>query len=72
MMQNSLGKNLKFLREKRGYTQTKLADKAGIAQSIISDIESGNRNPRTDTIIKLSKALGVTLSELLDVETNYQ
>jgi len=58
---------LKELRMKKGMTQQKLAEKSGIAQSVISDIENGaTQDPRFDTVVKLAKALECTLSEFLD------
>lgn len=49
---------LKKLRIKNGLTQQELSTKSGIAQGIISGIESGaTQNPRFDTVVKLAEAL---------------
>lgn len=59
---------MKILRRKKGLTQADLAKAAHVAQSIVSDIENGNRTPRTDTLLKLSNVLGVHLSMLIGEE----
>jgi transcriptional regulator with XRE-family HTH domain len=61
-----LGKKVKELRKKRGYTQEKLAEVANIDYKYLQKIEG--KNPpalRIDTIEKLTKALQVTLAYLL-------
>lgn len=42
---------LKMLREKAGYTQAELAEKAGVARTTISMIEQGENQPS----VKLAK-----------------
>ena len=60
---------LKKLRIKNGLTQQELSDKSGIAQGIISGIESGaTKNPRFDTVVKLADALNCPLSDFLQAE----
>lgn len=55
------------LREKKGLTQVALANKAGITQPYLAQIESGERkNPSLVTLKKLAKALKVTLAELVE------
>lgn len=56
------------LREEKGWTQTKLAQEAKVAQSAISDIEQAQRVPRIDTLDKISAALGVSVADLLEPE----
>jgi len=45
-------------RRKRKWTQQKLADKTGLNQSEISNIESGRANPTYQTLQTLAVALG--------------
>ena len=60
---------LRELRLKKKLTQQELAAKSGIAQGVISDIESGStQNPRFDTVIKLAAALGCSISDFLNSE----
>jgi ribosome-binding protein aMBF1 (putative translation factor) len=49
-------------RNKKGYSQTILAEKIGTKQSAIARFESGRYNPTVDFIQKLSSALGLTLT----------
>ena len=56
---------IKELRRKKGLTQAKLAEIAGIRQGVLSYIESGRtKHPRIDTMTAIAKALGVTVDEL--------
>ncbi|MBA7646660.1 hypothetical protein ES703_54426 [subsurface metagenome] len=59
-------KNLKKLRKKKEWSQEKLAREAGISYNTLIKIERGGiKNPRLDTLIKLAKALGVSVDELI-------
>ena len=59
-------KNLKKLRNKKGWSQERLAREAGISYHTLIKIEQDRiRNPKLETIIKLAKALGVSLDKLV-------
>ena len=59
-------KLIKTLRERRGWSQSELARKAGIRQGVLSDIESGKtKHPRIDTIAAIAQALGVPMEKLM-------
>jgi transcriptional regulator with XRE-family HTH domain len=62
--QPALGKAIRQLREKRGYTQTGLADKAGVADPTLSMIERGHSNPTWATVRDIADALGVSMGQL--------
>ena len=49
------------LREKRGLTQTQLAELSGVHQSEIGRIERGSINPTEPTLVRLADALGADL-----------
>lgn len=66
----NIAKRIVNLREKKGYSTTKLAKTAGIAQSTLRDIEQGNTSPTWDTIKKISNALGLSPYALLTPENN--
>ena len=53
------------LREKRDWTQTKLASELGISKSIMSKIENGSRKLSTEELDKLSDIFNVTADYLL-------
>ena len=52
-----LRKRILELRLEKGYSQAELAKKAGTKQAVISRIESGESEPRIDTVNKIAKAL---------------
>jgi len=59
-----LGKNIKFLRTKKGLTQAVLAEKADISIIFLSSIERGTKYPKVDTLARIAKILGVEVFEL--------
>ena len=65
-IQSRVGKRIKELRIKNGYTQEKLAEVTGIDYKYIQRIE-GKDPPaiRIDTVERLAKALKITPSKLL-------
>lgn len=62
----ALGKRIRQLRQSRSerITQEDLAERAEISVSFLSMIERGERAPHIDTLARLAKALGVSVSEL--------
>lgn len=60
-----VGRNMKRLREARGWSQEELADQAGIHRTYVSGVERGVRNPTVTVLEKLAIALGATLPELV-------
>jgi transcriptional regulator with XRE-family HTH domain len=61
-----LAKNLRHLRQGKGWSQEVFADEAGLHRTYISDLERGARNPTISVVDKLATALGVTPGRLLD------
>lgn len=60
------GENLvRVWREHRGLTVSALAEKAGIAQPYLSQIETGKREGTLQTMKKIADALRVTLDDLV-------
>ena len=60
----TLGKVLKEIREKSGFTQETLAYESGLDRSYISLVERGESSPTFDTLCSLCKALDITFSYL--------
>lgn len=60
----TVGERIKALREAKGWTRTKLAQKAGISQSIISCYESDKVEMSFFKAMCISSALGVSLEYL--------
>ena len=52
-------------REHRGMTISALADKGGLSQSYLSQIEAGKREGRIGVLSKLARALSVDLDDLV-------
>lgn len=59
-----LGRRISSLREKRGLSQTQLADMAQIGRAHLSQIENGAVAARIDTLHALTESLEMTLEEL--------
>lgn len=61
-------KRIKELREAKGLSQEKLAQRADISRQMIVNLESGAvGNTSTDTLAKIALALGVSTSEIWEV-----
>jgi len=63
---SSCGRRIWALRRERGWTQEELAHQCGLDRSYIGGVERGERNVSLVNIEKLARALGVTVSEMLD------
>ncbi len=64
-MLNSLGKRVRDLRVRRGWSQEQLAEKSELHPTYIGGIERGVRNPSYLSLAKLARALNITLPELV-------
>ena len=57
---------MKRLREEKGLSQRALARKAKVTQGLIHQLETGAvQDVRSQIVVKLAKALGVPVTELL-------
>jgi transcriptional regulator with XRE-family HTH domain len=62
-----IGNKLRKLRKKKKLSQEKLARLADISLNTLTKIESGfAQKPTIQTVVKLAKALEVSLDELVD------
>jgi transcriptional regulator with XRE-family HTH domain len=59
-----LGKNIKFLRSQKKFTQAVLAEKADISIIFLSSIERGTKYPKPDILARIAGALEVEVFEL--------
>lgn len=64
-VRKKFGKQLRALREERGWSQEEFADRAGLHRTYVSAVERGVRNPTLSVLERLAKAFGIKLSELL-------
>ena len=62
----NLGETIKTLRKLHNISQEKLADRAELSQQQISRIELGLNTPKLETLIKLSKALRVSIEVIIN------
>ena len=60
-------KNLAKIRKQKGWSQEKLAQEASISYNTLIKIErNGIKNPKIETVIKLSKALNISIDSLIN------
>jgi len=59
------GKQLQRLRTRRGLTQEQLAVTAGLSRTFLTRLELGQHDPSLSTLVRLGKALRVSVTELL-------
>jgi transcriptional regulator with XRE-family HTH domain len=63
---HNIGRKIKQARLGNKKTQQQIADKCGISKSLLSKIENGQTASAVATLSKISDALGVSLSWVLD------
>ncbi len=66
MDQEKIGRFIAGLRRERGMTQEQLGEMLGVSQRTVSRWETGRNMPDIGLLSPLTKALGVTVSELLE------
>jgi DNA-binding XRE family transcriptional regulator len=59
---------LAFWRKRAGLTQGALAEKVGVTQNYLSEVEAGKRAGPVNLWLKLSATLGVPVETLVDEE----
>jgi transcriptional regulator with XRE-family HTH domain len=59
-----IGEEIRRRRQEKGWTGVQLAEKAGMAPSAISQIETGRRSPHSASVIKLAAALECEVADL--------
>ena len=61
---SAFGRNVARIRNEKGFSQDKLAEKADLDRTFLSGIERGVRNPGIKVVVRLARALGVTVDQL--------
>ena len=64
-MHVEVGRRIRELRQEKGLLQEELARKAGLSASALSNFEQGRRRISLEWLRKISKVLGVTVSDLI-------
>ena len=63
---STIADNIKKYRQKLGVSQDRLSKMADVTYNTIIKIESGgSQNPTIDTLLKIAKALGVSVDDLI-------
>lgn len=57
---------VRSLREKKGLSQEKLAEKCGLHRTYIGMVERMERNPSLVCLYKIAEGLGISIKELFD------
>ena len=60
----AFGRNVARIRSQRGLSQDELAEKADLDRTYVSGIERGVRNPGIKTVLRIARALGVSVGDL--------
>ncbi len=61
-----LARNIRRLREAKGWSQEDYADRAGIHRTYVSDIERAKRNPTITVLERLAAPFDVATGRLVD------
>ena len=59
---------VRALRSAHGWSLDQLATRAGVSKGVLVALEQGRGNPNLGTLIRISEALGVALTRLVQVE----
>lgn len=62
-MKYKFGNKLRAVREKKGYTLKEVAEKAGVSESLVSQIERNKVSPSTDILL--------TVADILEIDYEY-
>ena len=68
----TLGNRIKELRLQKLLSQEKIAEELGVSRQAVSKWETGLSYPDTENLIALSKVLGVSVEELIQIKTEEQ
>ena len=60
-----IGRRIAMRRNQLGLTQAQAAEMSDLTQQFFASVETGTKNMRADSIIKVSRALGVSTDFLL-------
>ena len=62
----SVGENISRMRAANGMSQAELANKVGVCQSMVAQIERGSKMPTVILANDIAKALGGKLTDIVD------
>jgi transcriptional regulator with XRE-family HTH domain len=62
------GEKIKYFRNMRGISQETLGQLSGINSATIKKYEYGIRNPKSDQLLKIANALGISINIFMDFD----
>jgi transcriptional regulator with XRE-family HTH domain len=65
-MKYRFGEKIRAIRDKRGMTMKEVAEKIGVTESLISQIERNKVSPAVDTLLSISEVLSIDLEYLFE------
>jgi transcriptional regulator with XRE-family HTH domain len=68
-LSTNLAASLTYLREKKGFTQSALAEVAGIPRSTLANLEAGSGNPTLEVLYRVATGLNVPIEEIISAPT---
>lgn len=68
VFRKQLGQRIQQLRKGKGLTQENLSLESDVSRSHIAMIEAGKRDITVSSMFKISRALGVTLSDIFSFD----
>ncbi|MHC1743358.1 MAG: helix-turn-helix domain-containing protein [Syntrophobacteraceae bacterium] len=69
IIEAEIGKRIRRFRKERQITLDQLAEKTGFSKGYLSKVEKSDKAPPVSTLGNIARALNVTISALLDEET---
>ena len=61
-----VGNQIRNARKAKGLTQKELGEKLGVADSVVTNYESGKQNLTIETLEKIADAIGIEVSKLIN------
>jgi transcriptional regulator with XRE-family HTH domain len=72
-LQKILGKRIRELRKKEGFSQESFADHCGLHRTYMGGLERGEHNLTIQTALTIARGLNITVSRLLSgIEQNVE
>lgn len=69
-LSRTIGERIMLRRKQLGYTQEQAAEKSDLSHQFFSSVETGRKNLRAESVIKVARALNVSTDYLLMGVTN--
>lgn len=63
-----VGARIRYFREKEGITVNKLANKSGVSQSYLRDVELGNKQPTIEYLEYICYGLNISLVDFFNID----